>query len=115
MAWCSPSLQRRPGITRPVKLIHNHNFAIADDVVNVLNKEFFGLNGIKDIVRPGIFGVERDPALPETFSAWMKPSSVSSNITGFFVNLVVFFAVEGAGDFCRLGVLFAGALKPDRR
>ena len=48
-----------PGHHPTGELIHDHRLAIADDVVHVLHEQLLGLEGVGDVVGPGILGVEQ--------------------------------------------------------
>ena len=51
-AWCSPSLQRRPGIRRPGELVDDDDFAVLDHVVLVEVEQHVGLEGLLHVVLP---------------------------------------------------------------
>ena len=91
------------------EFIDNHNFAIADDVVDVFDKEFLGLDGVEHIVGPGVFGIKQVLNAEHVFGL-NKAFVGKQHVPRFFIDFVVLFAVEGAGHLCRLGIFFAGAL-----
>ena len=41
------------------ELINDHRFAIANDVVDVLDEQILGLEGIGDVVGPGVLGIKQ--------------------------------------------------------
>ena len=41
------------------ELIHDHRFAIAHDVVHILDEQLLGLESVGDVVGPGVLGVEQ--------------------------------------------------------
>ena len=70
MAWWSPSLYRRPNMSRPGELVHDDHLAVLDDVVDVLLHHAVGLDGLVDVVGQVEFsGSER-------LSTWKKASAL---------------------------------------
>ena len=41
------------------EFIDDHRFVVADDVIHILDEQLLGFEGIGDVVRPGVLGVEQ--------------------------------------------------------
>ncbi len=61
-AWCSPSLQRRPGHQPTRELVHDHDAAVLDHVVDVEPEERVCAQGLVDVVEKRHVGGVVEPA-----------------------------------------------------
>ena len=74
------------------ELIHDHRFAITNDVVHILNEQLLGLKGIGDVVSPGVLGIKEIRHPQHLFG--LGKTFIGEGAAAAFIHLVITFRVD---------------------
>ena len=101
-----------PAATRhhpPSEFIHNHHFPGPHDVVHISQVEFLGLQGVEDVVGPGIFRIKQIRN-PQHLLGGDEALITHDHVAGFFVHFVVVIAHQLPHQFIGGQIFFGGAI-----